>query len=335
MQEKVLLAHGGGGLLSREFIEHRIVSRFGNVHLDALDDSAVLAVDQGRLAFTTDSYVVNPLFFPGGNIGDLAVCGTVNDLAMAGARPMYISLALILEEGFSLQDLDRILDTVKTRAVQAGVEIVCGDTKVVGKGQADGLYLNTAGVGLVADGVDIASRNARPGDRVLLSGPVGLHGLAVLLGRGAFGLSSALESDVAPLHAVVQALLDAGVVVRSLRDPTRGGLAAALDEIARRSGVAIEIHEADIPTRPEQVSACEILGLDPLHIASEGCFTAVVEASHAERALKIMRRFAEAQSAAEIGEVLPRGNYPLFLRTAIGSRRLVTVPRGEEMPRIC
>ena len=335
MQKRILLAHGGGAQLSAELIRDVIVSRFSNPALDALDDSAVLPAPSGRLAFTSDSYTVSPIFFPGGDIGDLAVCGTVNDLAMSGARPLYISLALILEEGLPLADLEKVLDSVRARALEAGVQVVCGDTKVVERGQADGIYVNTAGIGLLPDGVDISAHNARPGDKLIVSGTLGLHGLAVMLSRGDFNLETPLLSDVASLNGIVGAILSAGVTVRVLRDLTRGGLAVALHDVAARSEVTLEVREECIPSLDPQRAACEILGLDPLHIACEGRFLAVVAPEDAGRVVEIMRGFPPAEEAAVVGDVRPQGRYPLELITPIGSRRVVTLPSGEQMPRIC
>jgi len=335
METKVLLAHGGGGLLSSEFIRELILPRFSNPRLDRLDDSAVLPTPEGRLAFTTDSYVVSPIFFPGGNIGDLAVCGTVNDLAMAGAIPRQLSLSLIIEEGLAIADLERVLDSAAHRAKGANVTVVCGDTKVVPKGQADGLYINTAGIGTLPDGVDISAANARPGDRIIVSGAIGLHGLAVMLSRGDFNLTSPVESDVAPLGGIVAALIDAGVRPHALRDLTRGGLAMALCDVADSSDVTFDVQEARIPTTAAQSAACEILGLDPLNVACEGRFLAVVAADEAERAVEVMRGFEDCADAALVGEVRERGSYAVELVTAIGSRRVLTPPRGEQMPRIC
>ena len=335
MQDKVLLAHGGGGRLMSELIEDMIRPRLANPHLDRMDDSAVLPGEGGRLAFTSDSFVVRPWRFPGGNIGDLAVVGTVNDLSMSGAVPRYLSLSLILEEGLAFADLELVLDSVRARADETGVQVVCGDTKVVERGRADGLYINTAGIGVLPEGVELGSACARPGDRVLLSGVVGLHGLAVMLARGEIALDTPLVSDVAPLNALVAAWLEAGVELRALRDLTRGGLAAALDDIAARSAASIELDEARFPVSAAQQSACELLGLDPLHIACEGRLAAIVASEHADRALELARGFEVASEAELVGEVREQGRYPLELITAIGTRRVVQVPAGDQMPRIC
>ncbi len=335
MQKRILLAHGGGALLTAELIRELIVARFGNPVLNRMDDSAVLAAQPGRLAFTTDSYVVSPTFFPGGNIGDLAVCGTVNDLAMSGARPQFISLSLILEEGLLIADLERILDSVRARADEADVQIVCGDTKVVPRRLADGIYINTAGIGVLADGVDVSSANARPGDALIVSGVLGLHGLAVMLSRGDFRLDSPILSDVASLAAMVAALSADGVKVRVLRDLTRGGLAAALSDVAGASGVTLEVEESCIPSSEVQRCACEILGLDPLHIACEGRLLAIVSESDAARAVSVLRGFDAGSESAIVGRVKERGKHAMEVVTSIGSRRVITLPSGEQMPRIC
>jgi len=335
MQKRILLAHGGGALLTAELVRTQIVRRFGNPVLNRMDDSAVLPAPSGRLAFTSDSYVVSPTFFPGGNIGDLAVCGTVNDLAMSGARPQFISLALILDEGLLLDNLGRVLDSVRARADEAGVQIVCGDTKVVPRGLADGIYINTSGIGALADGVDVSSANAQPGDVLIVSGVLGLHGLAVMLSRGDFRLDSPIQSDVASLAGMVAALSAEGVELRVLRDLTRGGLAAALSDVAGASGVSLEVEESCIPSSEVQRAACEILGLDPLHIACEGRLLAVVAESDAARAVSVLRGFDAGAESAIMGRVKERGKHAMEFVTAIGSRRVITLPSGEQMPRIC
>ena len=333
--DRILLAHGGGGLLSSELIGSMIVERFGNDALAPLDDAALLDRPDGRLAFTTDSYVVSPVFFPGGNIGDLAVCGTVNDLAMMGAEPLALSLALILEEGLPMADLERVLDATRDRVEACGVRIVCGDTKVVPRGAADRIFINTSGVGAVREGANVGSANATPGDRLIVSGVVGLHGLAVMLSRGGFKLHSPLESDVAPLLEPVRALFEAGVAVRTLRDLTRGGLAMALHDIAGASSVTTVINETALPANETQRTACELLGLDPLHIACEGRFLAIVAANDADRAVEALRACSVSAGAAVVGEVIEQGRHRIELCTSIGSRRIVIPPSGEQMPRIC
>ena len=321
--------------MSAELIKDMIISRFSNEVLDQLDDSAVLPSLSGRLAFTSDSFVVAPTFFPGGNIGDLAVCGTVNDLAMSGADPKYLSLALIIEEGFEIEKLALVLDSVKARTEQAGVTIVTGDTKVVGRGQGDGIFINTTGIGVIPDGVDISSHNAKPGDAVLVSGAVGLHGLAVMLARSDFNMTSPVESDVAPLNKIIKTLIDNNININVLRDPTRGGLATALNDIASNSNATIEIHQDKVPVTEAQSGACDILGLDYLQSASEGRVIAIVDSQDADKAVEIMKQFDDSKEATIIGSVIEKDKYPLELVTSIGSRRVITIPRGEQMPRIC
>ncbi|MFW5798141.1 MAG: hydrogenase expression/formation protein HypE [Planctomycetota bacterium] len=335
MDDSVLLAHGGGGLLSDELIRELVAPRFRNEHLDRMDDSAVLRLAPGRVALTTDSYVVSPLFFPGGNIGDLAVCGTVNDLAMAGARPQYITLSLIIEEGFARSELELVLDSIRVRCLQSGVRVVGGDTKVVPRGAADGLFINTSGVGVVPDGLELSSHNARPGDAVIVSGAVGLHGLAVMLCRGDLKLQTPVRSDVAPLNAVVQRLVDEKIAARTLRDLTRGGLAMALYDIGRHSGVTVELEQDRLPQSDAAQSACELLGLDPLYVACEGRLVAVVAPDDAERAVELMRQVPAASEAAVVGHIIEKTDHAIELVTSVGSRRVVSPPRGEQMPRIC
>ncbi|HDN80715.1 MAG TPA: hydrogenase expression/formation protein HypE [Chloroflexi bacterium] len=335
---KVLLAHGGGGRLSRELIRELFLKRFGNPILDVLDDAAVLpdSLPKGyRLAFTTDSYVVQPLFFPGGDIGKLAVSGTVNDLAMMGARPLYLSAGFIIEEGFPFKKLEQVVDSMARTAQEAGVQIVAGDTKVVNKGSADGLFINTAGVGLIPPGVKLGGALARPGDVVIVSGPVGDHGIAVMMQREGLQFSSELRSDCAPLNGLVEAILKASKEVHCLRDPTRGGLAAVLNEIASQSNVGIEAEEEAIPIREEVKAVCEFLGLDPLYVACEGRLVAVVTPQAAEPVLEAMRRHPYGREACIIGRVVDEHLGKVVMRTLIGSRRILDMPAGEQLPRIC
>ncbi len=334
-ERKILLAHGGGGTLSAELFREVIAPRFGNPILNKMEDAATLETPEGRLAFTTDSFVVSPIFFSGGSIGDLAVCGTVNDLSMAGAVPLYLSLSLILEEGLPISDLEKILDAAKARAEEAGVSIVCGDTKVVPKRAADKIFINTAGIGRVAKETQISVRNATPGSQVLVSGAPGLHGISVMLSRGDFKFTSSLKSDVAPLNRPIQALLEKGVRLQVLRDPTRGGLVAALNDIAEQSGVSIELDEKKIPLTEAQQGASDILGLDPLISASEGCFVAVLPPEDVAKALEILKGFESTHAAALIGLVHPKGRVALECVTRFGARRALLPPRGEQMPRIC
>lgn len=334
VSDKVILAHGSGGKLARELIEKTFLQALSNPLLAKLDDSAVFDFE-GKLAFTTDSYVVNPIFFPGGDIGRLAVCGTVNDLAMVGAVPLYLSLAFIIEEGLSQEDLARVVDSVQMAAREAGVQIVTGDTKVVNRGSADKLFINTAGVGLVPEGVDISGSNARPGDKVILSGTIGDHGIAVLSQREGLSFSTRLKSDCAPLNRLVTGMIKASPQIHAMRDPTRGGLATTLNEIAAQSKVSIRVEEEKIPVREEVRGACEMLGLDPLYIANEGKLVAIVAPEDAEAVLKKMRRNTYGRKAVIIGEVRPEHPGRVVMKTQLGSSRIVDMLVGDPLPRIC
>ncbi len=334
MEDKILLAHGSGGKLMHDLVAENFVPLFDNVFLNKLDDSAVFDLS-GRLAFTTDSYVVSPIFFPGGDIGKLAVCGTVNDLAMSGAVPKYLSLSLIIEEGLSMSDLRRIMDSIKDAVREAGVQIVTGDTKVVNRGSADRLFVNSAGVGVISPGVDISGSNARPGDMVILSGSIGDHGIAVISQREGLQFSSPVESDCAPLNSLVAEMLDSGVEIRCLRDPTRGGTASTLNEFASSSGVGIRIEESSIPVQDAVQAACELLGFDPLYVANEGKLVAVVGAGGAERLLDIMRRNRYGAESAIIGQVVAEHPGRVVMKTVMGASRIVDMLVGEQLPRIC
>jgi hydrogenase expression/formation protein HypE len=331
--ERVLLAHGDGGELMGELIEGVFISRLGSGEPPG-DDSARLATD-GRLVFTTDSFVVDPIFFPGGDIGKLAVCGTVNDLAAAGARPLALSAGFILEEGLLLSDLELLVDSMSAAAKEAAVRVICGDTKVVPRGSADRVYITTSGVGRVPEGVAVSGSAARAGDTVLVSGPVGDHGLAVLSRREGLEFDSPIVSDCAPLADMVQALLGAAPDVHVLRDPTRGGLATALNEIARQSGVEIEVDEAAVPVRESVAAACELLGLDPLYAANEGKMVVVVAAEQEEAALGALRASGLGREAAAIGRAGEGEAGRVTLRTALGTHRILDRHVGEQMPRIC
>ena len=334
MNNKILLAHGSGGKLTHELIEKSLVKALSNPLLAKLDDSAVFDFG-GRLAFTTDSYVVSPIFFPGGDIGRLAVCGTVNDLAMSGARPLYLSLSFIIEEGFLQSELDQVVDSIRKTAEEAGVEIVTGDTKVVPRGSADKLFINTAGIGIVPDGVNISGSNARAGDRVILSGTIGDHGIAVISRREELGFSTNLQSDCAPLGGLVAEMLDACPDIHCLRDPTRGGLATSLNELAKQSGVSIRIEEEKIPVREEVLAACEMLGFDPLYVANEGKLVAIVPAEDADRVLRAMRKNRYGKDAAIIGEVGAEKPGRVLMKTPLGASRIVDMLTGDLLPRIC
>jgi hydrogenase expression/formation protein HypE len=332
----VLLAHGGGGRLTRALIRDLFARAFSNPALDPLHDGALLEVASGRLAVTTDSFVVTPRFFPGGDIGSLAVHGTVNDLAMCGAWPLALTAGFVLEEGLPMEELARIVESMRRAAAEAGVPVVTGDTKVVDRGKADGLFINTAGIGRVAEGIEIAPSAARPGDVVLVSGPIAQHGIAVMSVREGLEFGTTIVSDSAPLHGVVAALLAAvGEAVHVLRDPTRGGVASALNEIAEASGAGIQLDEAAIPVAEEVRGACELLGLDPLYVANEGRLLAVVERRHAEAALAALRAHPLGREAAAIGEVTAAHPGRVFLKNALGGSRLVDLLSGEQLPRIC
>jgi len=334
MNERVLLAHGSGGKLSHELVAKHFVKELFNPILAKLDDSAVFELS-GKLAFTTDSFVINPIFFPGGDIGRLAVCGTVNDLAMVGAIPRYFSLAFILEEGFPIGDLTRIVSSVKATAKEAGIQIVTGDTKVVQKGGCDKIYVNTAGVGSIPDGVAISGANAKPGDKVILSGSIGDHGIAVLSQREGLSFSTELKSDCAPLGGLVSAMLEASSEIHSLRDPTRGGLATTLNELAMQSEVGIKIEESKIPVRAEVRGACEMLGLDPLYIANEGKLVAIVPPDAAEKVLVAMKTNKYGGDAVIIGEVTAEHPGRVVMKTNFGTSRIIDMLTGEALPRIC
>lgn len=333
---QVLLAHGGGGKLMHGLIEKMFLAAFRNPPLEVRHDGAVLQADGGRIALSTDSYVVRPLFFPGGDIGKLAVNGTVNDLAMCGARPMALSAAFILEEGLPMETLWRVVRSMQDAAAAVGVPIVTGDTKVVDRGKGDGLFVTTAGLGIVPPGRDIRPQRVCRGDVVLLNGDVGRHGMAVMAVREGLSFESEITSDCAPLVQPVMALLEGGIQVHCLRDLTRGGLAGAVVEIARAAGVHVELEELAIPVSPEVQGACEMLGLDPLYVANEGRFVAFVAAKDAERALEILRGTALGEDARTIGRVeAARDGGLVTMTTAIGASRVVDMPSGEQLPRIC
>ncbi|MFH1087041.1 MAG: hydrogenase expression/formation protein HypE [Chloroflexota bacterium] len=331
---RVLLAHGSGGKLSHELVQRNLAPRFSNPILDRMDDSAVFDVS-GRLAFTTDSYVVSPLFFPGGDIGRLSVCGTVNDLAMCGARPMWLSLALIIEEGFPLEDLLRIMDSVKETAEEAGAIVVTGDTKVVNHGHADGLFINTSGIGVVPSGVDISGSNARPGDRVILSGSMGDHGIAIVTQREGLQFSVPATSDCAPLNRLVADMLEVSPDIRCLRDPTRGGLATSLNELAQQSRVGIRVEEDRIPVHEPVRAACELLGFDPLYVANEGKLIAMVSPDAVGKVVEKMRQNRLGVESVVIGEVTADHPGKVIMRTRLGASRIVDMLSGELLPRIC
>jgi hydrogenase expression/formation protein HypE len=332
---QVLMAHGGGGRLMHQLLETVIGPAFSNPILDTRHDSAQFTVPPGKLAMTTDSYVVRPLFFPGGDIGSLAVHGTVNDLAMSGARPLYLSCAFIIEEGLPMDTLWRVACAMREAARKCGVQIITGDTKVVDKGKGDGLFINTTGLGVIEHGQEILPRKVQPGDAVLVSGDLGRHGMAIMAVREGLQFESAIESDSAPVADVVLDLLQAGIEIHCLRDLTRGGLASALNEIAEAAGVSILVEEKLIPVREEVHAACEMLGLDPLHVANEGRFAAFVSEKNAARALEALRRHPVSANAAWVGRVGEKSAPLVTIKSAIGASRILDMPSGEQLPRIC
>jgi len=333
--DRIVLGHGSGGKLSAELLHHVFLPFFRSPILHRLDDQAVLEIGGTRLAFSTDSFVVKPLFFRGGDIGSLAVNGTVNDLAMGGATPLYLSAGFIIEEGLEIGTLRRIAESMGRAAEAIPVEIVTGDTKVVEKGKGDGVFVNTTGIGLVPEGVRLSPSLVRPGDRVLLSGPIGDHGIAILAQREGIEFSTDLASDCAPLHGLVAAMLAASRDIHAMRDPTRGGVSSALNEIAARAGVGITIEESAIPVREEVRGACEMLGLDPLYVANEGKLVAFVAPGAAEPVLEAMRRHALGRDAALVGVVTETHAGLVLLRTPFGTTRIVDMLPGDQLPRIC
>lgn len=332
--ETVILGHGSGGTLSRNLLRRLFLPELGKAAPRALDDSAVIEMNGGRIALTTDSHVISPLFFPGGDIGRLAVCGTVNDLAMAGAKPIALTCGFVLEEGLPFEILQRVVRSMQEAAKEAGIYIAAGDTKVVQKGGADMLFINTSGIGTIGDGINISGANAKVGDVIIVSGTIGDHGIAVLSAREDFGFETTLESDVSPLNHLVEAMISAGEV-HVLRDPTRGGLATSLVEISEQSCVTIEIEESTLPFKPAVKAACEMLGFDPLYVANEGKLIAFVKESDAEKVLSAMKRTKYGEAAAVIGRVIGTGKPQVRLKTAIGGARLVDMLPGEMLPRIC
>jgi hydrogenase expression/formation protein HypE len=334
MSETILLAHGSGSKLSHDLIESNLLQPLHNELLAQLDDSAVFDLE-GRLAFTTDSYVVSPIFFPGGDIGKLAVCGTVNDLAMNGARPRYLSLSLIIEEGLLVSELDKVIHSIKTATEEAGVQIITGDTKVVNRGSADKIFINTAGIGVVPRGVEISGANAKISDKIILSGTIGDHGIAVLSQREGLKFKVPLQSDCAPLNELVSQMLEASKNIHVLRDPTRGGLATTLNEIARQSKAGIRIEEGKIPVHDGVRGACELLGFDPLYVANEGKLIAIVADSDANIILSTMKQNPYGTDAAIIGEVTSEHKGKVVMKTLLGASRIVDMLTGELLPRIC
>ena len=334
-EERITLSHGSGGKATQTLIEAVFLEAFSNPLLAPLEDGAVLEAHGGRLAFTCDSYVVSPLFFPGGDIGDLAVNGTVNDLAVSGARPLWLSAGFILEEGFPVADLERIVASMAAAAERAGVQVVTGDTKVVQRGKADGCYVNTAGVGVIERPGELGVATARPGDAVIVSGPIGEHGITIMLARGELDIESEVSSDTAPLNGLVERLLDAAPGVRGLRDATRGGVATICNEVARAAGVAVVVDEDAVPVRPDVRGACELLGIDPLYVACEGRLVAVVDGDQVDAALGALRSHPLGEGAAVIGRVRDDPPGLVLLKTSFGGTRIVDLLVGDPLPRIC
>ncbi len=333
--DRIMLAHGSGGTMMKELIEDLFVAEFGDEVLLRMDDAASLPFAGARLAFSTDTYVVHPLFFPGGDIGRLAVCGTVNDVATSGATPLYLSVGFVLEEGMPVEELKRIIISMHDAAAEAGVRIVTGDTKVVERGHGDGCYINTAGVGALREGIDLSGSHCRPGDAVLLSGTLGDHGIAVMSTREGLSFSTDIRTDAAPLAALVAAVLDAAPDVRCFRDPTRGGLASTLNELAGASGVSITVEERDVPVRDQVRGACEMLGYDVFQVANEGKMVAVVPAEQAEAALAAMKAAPYGSDATIIGAVAEAPAGKVYVRTTFGATRIMDMLVGEQLPRIC
>ncbi len=332
---EIVLGHGSGGKLSQDLIQKIVLPRFRNEWIAPLHDGAIVPVNGTRVAFSTDSYVVHPLFFPGGDIGKLAIHGTVNDLAMCGGKPLYLSSALILEEGTPSEDLVRVVDSMREAALEAGVALVTGDTKVVDRGKADGIFINTSGIGIVPDGVNISASRAVPGDKILVSGSIAMHGIAILSVREGLEFESEIASDTAPLNGLVAAMLAECPDIHVLRDPTRGGVTSALTEIAQGAGVGMLLDEASIPIDEEVKGACEILGLDPLYVANEGKLLAIVAAADAARVLAAMRQHPLGRDAAIIGEVTSQYRSFVAIKTRVGGTRVVDMLPGEQLPRIC
>jgi len=333
--ERILLGHGSGGKLSADLLQSVFLPAIGNPVLNRLEDQAIVTLNGARLAITTDSFVVKPLIFRGGDVGSLAVHGTINDLAMGGAEPLWLSAAFILEEGLPIETLRRVVASMRDAAANAGVQIVTGDTKVVEKGSADGIFINTTGIGLVREGITLSASQARPGDVILVSGMLGDHGIAILAEREGIQFETAVQSDSAPLHTLVASLLEATHEVRCLRDPTRGGLSSTLNEIAMSSGVGMELLETSIPVREEVRGACEMLGLDPLYVANEGKLVAIVAPDSAETALRALQNHPLGQDACVIGRVTSEHPRMVVMRTPFGTTRIVDMLAGDQLPRIC
>jgi len=335
MNDKILLDHGAGGKISHNLITDIMLPLFDNPILSQLDDGAILEIDGMRIAFSTDTFTVDPIFFPGGNIGELAVNGTVNDISMCGATPLFLSAGLLIEEGFPMEELKRILEAMGSAAGEAGVKIITGDTKVVPKGAADKIFINTSGLGLIPDGVEIAGHRAMPGDRVILSGSIADHGMTIMTQRAGMSFESSIMSDTAPLNHMVNRMLLTSKDIHVLRDPTRGGVGTALNEIALSSKVGIIIYEDRIPLNSQVEALCELMGLDPLYIANEGKLVAIVGKHHVEEILLAMKEDKYGEDAVIIGEVISENPGYVMMKTKIGGKRIVDMLTGEPLPRIC
>jgi len=333
--ERVTLAHGSGGEPSQKLIKELFLKEFNNPFLSPLTDSAILTFGTNRIAFTTDSYVVKPLFFSGGDIGKLAVAGTINDLSVTGARPLFISCGLIIEEGFEYKTLEKIILSMKKTALEAGVQIVTGDTKVVEKGAADKIYINTAGIGLVMDGIELQRERIKDGDSIIINGTIGDHGISVLSKREGIELESEIESDCKPLNSLIMAVLESGADIKFMRDPTRGGLAATLNEFTNGMEWGILLDETEIPIRDEVRSVSDILGFDPLYIANEGKVVVIVSSKDKDKVLNIMKNHPHGKEAKSIGEIVHSPKDIVTLKTVVGGTRIVDMPSGEQLPRIC
>jgi len=333
--ETILLGHGSGGRLSADLLRSVFLPALANPFLDRMDDQAVVDIAGARLAFTTDSFVVKPLFFPGGDIGSLAVYGTINDLAMGGARPLFLSAAFIVEEGFPMETLRRIVRSMQIAAAAADVQVVTGDTKVVEKGCADGLFVNTSGIGVLPQDLQLSANQARPGDRVIISGSIGDHGIAVMAQRDGLEFETTIESDSAPLHGLVALMLENTSGIRCMRDPTRGGVSSTCNEIAAQSAVGIELLEHNLPIKEEVWGACELLGLDPLYVANEGRLIAIVDPEIAEQLVERMRKHPFGRDAQIIGTVTAKNPGMVTIRTNVGTTRVVDMLAGDQLPRIC
>lgn len=335
MHDKILLAHGNGGRYSHKLVKELFQRYLGNEYLDQMNDAAIFTAPGDKLAFTTDSFVVSPLVFPGGDIGKLAVCGTVNDLAVSGARPLYLSAGFIIEEGFPMGKLEKIVVSMANTAREAGVQIITGDTKVVPRGHVDGLFINTSGIGVLLPGVDVAGSHARTGDLVVINGTIGDHGMAIMAARSELGIIADLKSDSAPLNNLIIELLEVVPEVRVLRDPTRGGVATTLNEIARQSEVGIALEEYALPVNDSVKSTCDMLGLDPLYLANEGKFLAVIPRDDIEKAMSVLKKHPQGREAAVLGEIVETPPGKVYLKTTIGGKRMVDMLVADQLPRIC